>query len=230
MHKIHKAFRTIFWRWGWKAFLIVAIGALFLAGCEPLEVLILSGLRQEREVTFYKGEEWECSVRVIVPPEAMETGLIEEVFESEIRAYLQEKAPDVKASWRKEQEGQKMVYYATFEGKGWAKLNELAFNGNASITRRKGMVRIIYPISHLEAMLTRSLMLKGGKIVYSNADKVTDGNAIWYHPAGTVEAVLTEKGRFNWLLVFLVLLGISLAGGVVFLMLKRRLYAPNVGQ
>jgi len=222
MDKIQRASRKSLSRWGWKAFLIMAIGALLLTGCEALETLRLLGIRQEWEITFYKAEKWELSLRLIVPPEAMETELVREDVESEVQAYLQEKAPGVKASWRKEQEGQNTVYYATFEGEGWHKLNEFFFDGNASISRREGKLYFSYPISPLEGMLTSSVTLRGGKIISSNADEITDGSAIWYHPAGTIEAVLTEKGGFNWLVILLALLGLSAIGGTIAFITRRK--------
>ncbi|GFP40378.1 hypothetical protein HKBW3S47_02074 [Candidatus Hakubella thermalkaliphila] len=145
----------------------------------------------------------------------------EGALESELQSSLREEAPDVEVSWDKKNEGQNVVYHVTAEGEGREKLNRFAFDGNASITREDGKIYFTFSIPWEAGLVVSSLTLRGGKIISSNADKQTDGSAIWYRPTGTVEAVLTEKGRFNWLPILLFLLVISAVGGAMAFVARR---------
>ena len=194
-----------------KAFLVMIMGVLLLAGCGTTET----------EVTFYEGESWHCVTRLAVPSELLELEGGEEAVESEALSNFQAQAPGVELSWKKEYSGRDVVYHFTLDGTGWEKLNRFVFDSNASISRDDGRVHVRYPIPWGGDLVYSSLMLKGDKIISSNADESTDGSAIWYNPTGTIEAVLVEKAHINWLVILPFVFAFLLAGTMIFRSLCR---------
>jgi len=197
--------------WRWKALLIMITGILLLAGCGTADT----------EVIFYEGERWHCVTRLVVPMELVEMAGGEEAAERELLSQYQKEAPRVKASWDKEYEGRNVVYHFTLDGTGWETLNRIVFDGNATINREKDQVRIRYPTSWGAELVISSLTLKGDKVISSNADETTNGSAIWYHPTGTIEAVLVEKGHINWPVILPFVLAFLVAGIMILRSLRR---------
>lgn len=198
---------------GWRFLLSVILGALLLAGC---------GGEAKTDVTLYKGENWQAIMELAIPSQLLGMAGGEAALENELRSSLREKPPDIEVSWHREYEGQNVVYHFTLKGRGWDKLNEAIFDGGATIVGEDGKVHITYPIPWGSELTISTLTLRGGKIVSSNADEVTNGSAIWYNPTGTIEAVLTEKSRINWPVILLIALGVSMVGGAIAFLTRRQ--------
>ena len=197
----------------WKALLIVLVGALLLTGCGTLD----------QEITFYEGEGWELSGRVTMPSELVAMAGGPGLIESELRSAFREKAPQAEMSLRTETKDEFVVFHVRAEGEGWESLNAVAFDGDASITMEDGKITISYSIPLMPGLTISSLTLRGGQIISSNADKETNGKAIWYNPTGIIEATFTAKGHANiGLIVLLVLLGLLATGGGVAVLARKQ--------
>ena len=198
----------------WKALLIVIVGALLLlTGCMTVE----------SEITFYERERWVYSERLTMPSEFVEMVGGPEFIEGEIRSFFRQKAPEVEYSLRPEIKDQFVVFHVRAEGERWESLK--AYWGDTSITMEDGKITISYsiPCPVMSGVAISSLTLRGGQIISSNADRETNGEAIWYNPTGIIEATFTPKGHANiGLIVLLVLLGLLATGGGVAVLARKQ--------
>jgi len=194
-----------------KALLVMIMAIMLLAGCGTAET----------EVTFHKGGSWHCVTRLVVPTQLIEMAGGEETVEREALSQLEAEAAGVKTSWRKEYDGQNVVYHYTLDGTDWETLNRLVFDSEAYITGEDGKVHVRYPIPWGSELVYSSFTLKGDRIISSNADETTDGSAIWYNPTGTIEVVLVEKARSNWLVILSFVFAFLLAGTMILRSLRR---------
>lgn len=200
----------------WKALLIVIVGALLLSGCTV-----------DEKITFYEGERWVSSGRLTIPLEFVAMAGGEEVIKNEFRSHFREKAPQAELSVRTETKDQLVVFHTRVGGVGWESLNAGVFDGVASITMEDGKIVFSYSLCGIDLALSgvtiSSVTLRGGQIISSNADRETNGEAIWYNPTGTTRATFTPKGYANvGLTVLFVLLGLLVIGGGVTALARRQ--------
>lgn len=198
------------------ALFIILISALLFAGCGTLE----------GEITFLQNERWKFSGSINVTEEMVKLSGGEEVIDNTLKETFQkykETIPGFKIEWQKERAKGNIIYKFSCEGKGWENLEKvfLGFSGSypssyVSISSQNGEIHFVFSVPEIPGVYFTSLVLKGGRIISSNADEVTDGNAYWYNPKGTIEAVLTEKKR---LLGIPSIIKAGLAAGAVFIIL-----------
>jgi hypothetical protein len=209
---------------------LLAIAALLLlAGCGTMDT----------EVTFYQGERWQTIMEVYLLPATVSMMGGEAGLEAEMERSMPEVEDEkVEFSWEKERhEDGGVTYRFTMKGEDWDQLNEVIFDGQATITKdESGQVHLSYYTMGNIGFARTVLRLRGGKIISSNADRVEGDTAIWIDPS-QVEVVLTEKSSFglgNTLLIavgggFCLVLVIVLGGLALFLWKRKRISSVPTG-
>jgi hypothetical protein len=165
---------------------IVLVMAWGLVACGTLDA----------RITLYQNQAWQAEIRMTL--NAQETDQVGAMVEGELsKQAARWKSQNVRYEWRKEKDGNNTVYVITTEGKGWASLSQVVFDGKARIESTDRGVRLVLRDTGVISTRATTLRLTGGQIVSSNADEVKGNTAIWYNvqPGRTVEAVLTEASR-----------------------------------
>ena len=127
--------------------------------------------------------------------------MIEEELAGQYGTTLQ--ASGVRMEWKSEiNELGELVYTFTLQGTGLELLKEAMFDEDSRLvaTIVDGRRQIV--LSHspgFQGLLLRnySLALTGGRILSSNGQQVSEDTVRWIDPSGQIEAVFTEKPRFD---------------------------------
>ena len=193
----------------------------------PIFLWLLTGCGGDvnRTVTFYQDETWEVEIILGLPLEAIALlGSITEI-ESELNDIVAEmQSLGATASWTSSQRDGSQIYTINAEGVGYELLTDTLLE-NASIQVREvnGQRQIHYRESTGDLSLSNSntLTLIGGQIISSNGQQIAQDSVQWVNPAGQVQAVLTEKSRFDPS-ILLIVSGVVALGGTVFYAVNRQ--------
>ena len=104
---------------------LLSLFAFFLIGC---------GAGIDREATIYSDESWEATMQIYLSYQALSLMGPMEGFEHDLEvrvANLNENGVD--ASWKKTEEEEGVIYAIDAEGRGWAFLSDVVFEGTAQI-------------------------------------------------------------------------------------------------
>ena len=201
------------------------VAAILLSGCEELSLVDL-----DQAVTVYRGEEWEGSMVIRLPPETIELigseaearAMIEQELASQYGATLQESGIQMEWDSGTNELGE-LVYTFSLRGTGLDILKEAMFDEDSRLaaTIVDGQRQIVFSHSPgFQGLFLRnySLTLTGGKVLSSNGQQVSEGTVQWIDPSGRIEAVFTEKPRFDparTLLPILCVAGIVIVAAMV---------------
>jgi hypothetical protein len=196
------------------------IGALLLlSGC---------GGALTEEIWLRSGERWEIQATVSLGQSeyAMFGSDLEEGF-----AELEQGAPakGVSVDWsRREDSDGRVTYTIRMEGQGLDKLNEVAFEGDATISKdASGHIHLTWLPASMSALGIYTLTIHGGSIISNNADEETSSSATWHNPSGPIELEITERRSpivplLAAGMACICVTGLVIAGGALVLVLLRR--------
>ena len=201
--------------------------ALALAGCDDLN---LSLVDLDQTITVYRGEEWEAGMVIRLPPETIELigseaearAMIEGELASEYGATLQESG--IQMDWKSEtDEFGELVYTFNLHGAGLDSLKAAMLDEDsrlvaAIVDGQRQIVLSHYPGFQGLFLRNYSLTLTGGRILSSNGQLIDEHTVQWIDPSGRIEAVFTEKARFDPIRILLPVLcaaGIAILAAMV---------------
>lgn len=191
-------------------FIFITVVLSLLSGC---------GADIDQSVTFYRNEAWEADMSFSIDAETLALFSNPGEIETELDKAVQEaEAMGVKASWDSRRKDTTLIYTIHTEGEGLATLREIAFDGSGqlTVTEVEGKRQIFFSQPSSGSFMDASqytLTLTGGEIISSNGQKIDNNTVQWTNPAGRMEAVLTEKGRFSLGTLLLVLVLVAGVGG-----------------
>ena len=197
----------------------------FLVGC---------GADIDQSVTFYRNEQWSAEIKLGISAEMVALLGSPAEIESELDNWVTEaKQIGVDASWKSSQDGGTLIYTLEANGTGYDALKEIMFDNRTEIAvLEEGGKRHIHfsqPVSRDLLDANRyTITLTGSEIISSNGTALGRGSVQWINPSGRMEAVLTEKSRFNvglWLLILALVAGISGGGWYVWQQRNQRMAA-----
>lgn len=195
----------------------------FALFCLLTTLFVLTGCAADidRTVTFYHDEAWEADMEFDLleesvaladtTPEELEADMVETVAAWE--------EAGARVSWETRRDDALLIYAFHIEGVGISLLNEIVFEGKASITIEEidGRRQIHFSdrVSgiYLEAN-NNTLTLQGGKVISSNGNELNAETVQWVNPGGTLEAVLTEKSRFGVVHILVIVILMAVVAGV----------------
>lgn len=200
---------------------LVSILLLFLlSGC---------GANVDQRVIFLENEAWESEISLGFSADTLNLlGTINEIDQQINDALDEAEALGIKASWDSRRSGSDQVYTINMEGEGLVLLNQAAFEGGANIssTTVDGEEQIHFSYNPgLLAIASYDLTLEGKEILSSNGNQLSQGRVQWINPSGTIQAVLTPRGRFQLVLnspIGIGIAGIVILGGGIFLISRNR--------
>lgn len=209
-------------------FLILLMGLVFLmAGC---------GGNLDQTVKLYANEGWETNIELQIPVELLAfTGSTAEVEAEMERQATIWREQGARVSWKSHNEDGKLIYTFDVKGDGHDLLNNIAFDGNATlqIVELNGRRQIQFQhfasrglFSDLEGY---TLTLVGGEIISSNGQQLNKGTVQWVNPMGRMEAMLIEKNRTVSGVIWVLLLGLVAVGGGWYVWQRQRLSAVACG-
>lgn len=178
--------------------------AVLAAGCEELSLVDL-----EQSITVFRGEEWEAGMVIRMPPETIELigseaearAMIEQELAGEYGATLMDSG--IQMDWKSEtSELGELVYTFTLRGTGLDSLKAAMLDEDSRLvaTIVDGQRQIVlshYPGFQGLFLRNYSLTLTGGRFLSSNGQQVDEDTVQWIDPSGQIEAVFTEKARFD---------------------------------
>jgi hypothetical protein len=207
---------------------IVVLATLSLAGCMSFD----------GEMTLYKSGKWDGTYDLTVAPDVVALAGGEAAMDAAMEEQLgpageKTEQNGATSSWKRiRSDDNSLVYRVSVSGEDLESLNS-ALEGGAKaqrVTSPEGKELIYFRFSPGEIQDAR-LTLKAGKIVSSNADRVSGGTAEWDSLSAyeTAEATVTGAGASP--LVPLIGLGslvaLLVAGAVV--LVQRRRPAEKIG-
>ncbi|MBN1177922.1 MAG: hypothetical protein JXD18_01840 [Anaerolineae bacterium] len=177
------------------ALMICAVALLILSGCATGDVT--------EEIEFNRGERWNARLTLFL--NASERSLLEssgELAQQLDAAVAEAEATGASFDWRvREADDGSATYEIDVSGQGWDLLNEMVFDDEATIFEDEaGHIHFEWnPYWTLSSFRSFNLILRGGRIISSNADEQTGSSATWYGPTTTVTAEMTAGGMPTWL-------------------------------
>lgn len=193
----------------------------------PILLWLLTGCGGDidRTVTFYQDESWEVEIILGLPMEAIALlGSIAEI-DSELNEMVAEmQSSGATASWTSSQRDGSQIYTIKAEGIGYELLTDaLLESASIQVEEVNGQRQIYYRESTGDLSLANSntLTLIGGQIISSNGQQIARDSVQWVNPTGQVEAVFTEKSRFDPS-ILLIASGVIVLGGAIFYAVSRQ--------
>jgi hypothetical protein len=206
---------------------VMTASFLFLVGC---------GAEIDESVTFYRDEQWSTEFKLSTSAEMIALLGSPAEIERELDELVTEaKELGIDASWNSSRQDRTLIYTIQGKGKGYDALNEFMFDNRAQIwVEEDGGKRHIHfsqPVSRDFIDANRyTVTLTGGEIISSNGTALDRGSVQWVNPSGRMEAVLTEKSRFNlglWLFILVLVAGIGGGGWYVLQQRNQQAAAPT---
>ncbi|GAB4156506.1 MAG: hypothetical protein Fur0021_24800 [Candidatus Promineifilaceae bacterium] len=190
-----------------------------------LWLLVGCGGEVDRTITFYQGEAWEVEITLGIPLQAMALLGSAAEMESELNSTVAElENMGATASWSASQQDDVQIYTVNATGTGYDLLtNAILTDASIQVQEVNGQRQISYSenLGDLALANSNTLTLIGGQIISSNGQQIARDSVQWINQAGQVEAVFTEKSRFDPS-ILLIASGVIVLGGTVFYVVSRQ--------
>lgn len=196
-----------------------------------LWLLVGCGGEVDRTITFYQGEAWEVEITFGIPLQAMALLSSAAEMESELNSTVAElENMGATASWSASQQDDVQIYTINATGTGYDLLtNAILTDASIQVQEVNGQRQISYSenLGDLALANSNTLTLIGGEIISSNGQQAGRGQTQWVNPTSRIEAVLTEKSRFDTASLLIIVGGLVILGGVSFYAISRQRHRAN---
>lgn len=190
--------------------LVVIIFSFLMSACGIID----------QDVTVYEDENWKAETRVGLTPEELSM-----MGESEIVSRLNRQQSTAQAAgtnyqWnRKKGDDNRIYYIVTASGSGYDLLNQLVFDGDATIgtINYDGQEAIQFTYTSSYELAHYGLQLSTGEVLESNGVQSGKGQVSWEGAGRTMQAVFSPKSAINWPLVIIITVVIIVLGGALIL-------------
>jgi len=206
--------------------LCLILSACLLAGCGQVDVT----------ADFYRDEKWEALLEVSFPRQtlSMYGASLADIDRQVEDAVAEAQSEGIRASVKKAETEDELVYTFTMKGQGFDKLSMVAFEEEADIhveqVDGRRLVHFGYYVDPMLGLQPHNITLRGAEIIDGNGRLLDKHTMTWQNASGRLEATLTEQSRSSVGGVLgvgaLVVVGVGLVSGGAYFWRRQRPARP----